>query len=43
MLVEGAKTAIAKVGAQRFWLDLTMVGLLYHLYNQVSHRPLHGA
>lgn len=34
-LVEGSKAAIAKVGAQRFWLDLFGVGLLYHLYNQV--------
>lgn len=36
-LIEGAKAAIAKVGAQRFYLDLFMVGMLYHLYNQVSY------
>jgi solute carrier family 35, member E1 len=35
-LVAGAKAAIAQVGAQRFWLDLFMVGMLYHLYNQVG-------
>ena len=35
-LVEGSKAAIAKVGAQRFWTDLIGVGLLYHLYIQVS-------
>ena len=37
-LVEGAKAAIAKVGAQRFYLDLLAVGMLYHLYNQVRRR-----
>lgn len=37
MLIEGMNVAIAKVGAQRFWFDLFMVGLLYHLYNQVRH------
>jgi hypothetical protein len=25
----------AQVGANRFYLDLVMVGMLYHLYNQV--------
>lgn len=34
-LAQGAADAIAKVGAQKFWTDLAMVGLLYHLYNQV--------
>lgn len=34
-LIEGAKAAIAKVGAQRFYVDLFAVGMLYHLYNQV--------
>lgn len=38
LLAEGTKAAIAKVGAQRFWMDLVGVGLLYHLYNQV--RPM---
>lgn len=37
MLMDGMNAAIAKVGAQRFWFDLFMVGLLYHLYNQVSN------
>lgn len=40
MLVEGAKNAIAAVGAQRFYLDLFMVGLLYHLYNQFAFNTL---
>lgn len=35
-LAAGVSAAIAKVGATRFYLDLVMVGLLYHLYNQVS-------
>jgi diaminopimelate decarboxylase/solute carrier family 35 protein E1 len=35
LLKAGAEVAIAKVGAQRFYFDLFMVGLLYHLYNQV--------
>ena len=35
-LVEGSKAAIAKVGSQRFYMDLVGVGLLYHLYNQVG-------
>jgi solute carrier family 35 protein E1 len=34
-LVEGCKAAIAKVGASRFYTDLLLVGILYHLYNQV--------
>lgn len=29
------QAAIAKVGAHRFYTDLFLVGLLYHLYNQV--------
>jgi hypothetical protein len=29
------QAAIAKVGESRFYLDLFLVGLLYHLYNQV--------
>lgn len=37
-LVEGAKAAIANVGASRFYTDLFMVGMLYHLYNQVRGR-----
>ncbi|GLC43444.1 hypothetical protein PLESTB_001557900 [Pleodorina starrii] len=35
-LVEGCKAAIAKVGATRFYTDLFMVGMLYHLYNQFA-------
>jgi hypothetical protein len=34
-LMAGVDSAIAAVGAQRFYTDLFMVGLLYHLYNQV--------
>ncbi len=34
-LAAGIDAAVAKVGAQRFYLDLVAVGLLYHLYNQV--------
>ncbi len=37
-LMAGAEAAIAKVGAQRFYGDLIAVGMLYHLYNQVSER-----
>ena len=39
LIVEGKKlgagvdAAIAKVGAQHFYLSLFAVGLLYHLYN----------
>jgi len=39
-LIEGGKAAIAKVGATRFWSDLAMVGLLYHLYNQFAFNTL---
>ncbi|KAG1666122.1 hypothetical protein FOA52_010912 [Chlamydomonas sp. UWO 241] len=39
-LQAGVDTAIAKVGAQQFWGDLLMVGLLYHLYNQFAFNTL---
>lgn len=39
-LAAGAEAAIAKVGAQRFWLDLFGVGMLYHLYNQFAFNTL---
>lgn len=39
-LVAGSQAAIAKVGATRFWGDLFMVGLLYHLYNQFAFNTL---
>jgi len=39
-LQAGADAAIAKVGAQQFWGDLFMVGLLYHLYNQFAFNTL---
>lgn len=39
-LAAGAQAAIAKVGAQRFYTDLFMVGLLYHLYNQFAFNTL---
>ena len=39
-LAAGAEKAIAAVGAQRFWFDLGMVGLLYHLYNQFAFNTL---
>ena len=39
-LIEGTKAAIAKVGATRFWGDMFMVGLLYHLYNQFAFNTL---
>ncbi|KAG2424566.1 hypothetical protein HXX76_014446 [Chlamydomonas incerta] len=39
-LVEGAKAAVAAVGAQRFYTDLFMVGMLYHLYNQFAFNTL---
>eukprot|EP00877_Chromochloris_zofingiensis_P001947 jgi/Chrzof1/11753/Cz06g08130.t1_TPT len=39
-LKAGAQAAIAKVGANRFYLDLAMVGLLYHLYNQFAFNTL---
>jgi len=32
----GFKEAAAKVGAQKLVWDLFLVGLLYHLYNQVT-------
>lgn len=35
-LAAGCKAAIAKVGATQFYTDLFLVGVLYHLYNQVS-------
>lgn len=34
------QAAIAAVGAQRFWLDLFGVGMLYHLYNQFAFNTL---
>jgi len=40
LLKAGAEAAIAKVGAQRFYFDLFMVGLLYHLYNQFAFNTL---
>ncbi|GFR48233.1 hypothetical protein Agub_g10095 [Astrephomene gubernaculifera] len=39
-LAAGVQTAIAKVGAQRFYTDLFMVGMLYHLYNQFAFNTL---
>ena len=39
-LTKGIETAITKVGANQFYLDLLMVGLLYHLYNQVGDVPI---
>lgn len=39
-IATGVETAIAKVGATRFWGDLFMVGLLYHLYNQFAFNTL---
>lgn len=33
----GMAAAAAKVGANKFYWDLWMVGAYYHLYNQVSH------
>ncbi|GLI60501.1 hypothetical protein VaNZ11_002664 [Volvox africanus] len=39
-LVEGCKAAVAKVGATRFYTDLFMVGMLYHLYNQFAFNTL---
>jgi Tpt phosphate/phosphoenolpyruvate translocator len=39
-LMEGAQAAIAKVGANRFYLDLAGVGMLYHLYNQFAFNTL---
>jgi hypothetical protein len=39
-LKAGAEAAIAKVGAQQFYGDLLMVGLLYHLYNQFAFNTL---
>lgn len=39
-LQAGIDAAIAKVGAQTFWLNLVAVGLLYHLYNQFAFNTL---
>lgn len=39
-LQAGAAAAIAKVGEARFYGDLFMVGLLYHLYNQFAFNTL---
>eukprot|EP00197_Chlamydomonas_leiostraca_P002462 CAMPEP_0202857102 /NCGR_PEP_ID=MMETSP1391-20130828/167_1 /ASSEMBLY_ACC=CAM_ASM_000867 /TAXON_ID=1034604 /ORGANISM="Chlamydomonas leiostraca, Strain SAG 11-49" /LENGTH=391 /DNA_ID=CAMNT_0049535861 /DNA_START=15 /DNA_END=1190 /DNA_ORIENTATION=+ len=39
-LMKGVEVAIAKVGAQRFYTDLFLVGLLYHLYNQFAFNTL---
>lgn len=39
-LKAGIDAAIANVGAQRFYFDLTAVGLLYHLYNQFAFNTL---
>ncbi|PNH01462.1 Triose phosphate/phosphate translocator TPT, chloroplastic [Tetrabaena socialis] len=39
-LKAGIEAAIAKVGAQHFYTDLLMVGLLYHLYNQFAFNTL---
>eukprot|EP00878_Enallax_costatus_P001378 GHUV01001528.1.p1 GENE.GHUV01001528.1~~GHUV01001528.1.p1 ORF type:complete len:401 (+),score=111.93 GHUV01001528.1:253-1455(+) len=40
LLKAGAAAAIAKVGESRFYTDLFMVGLLYHLYNQFAFNTL---
>lgn len=39
-LAAGTAAAIAKVGEQRFYTDLFLVGLLYHLYNQFAFNTL---
>jgi len=39
-LAEGARVAIERVGAARFYGDLFSVGLLYHLYNQFAFNTL---
>mmetsp|Transcript_17319 Transcript_17319/g.29594 ORF Transcript_17319/g.29594 Transcript_17319/m.29594 type:complete len:396 (-) Transcript_17319:709-1896(-) len=40
LLTAGMNTAILQVGAQRFYMDLAAVGLLYHLYNQFAFNTL---
>eukprot|EP00775_Hariotina_reticulata_P002946 gene2946-3231_t len=40
LLQAGAAAAIQKVGETRFYTDLFMVGLLYHLYNQFAFNTL---
>ncbi|KAF8065957.1 hypothetical protein HT031_003018 [Scenedesmus sp. PABB004] len=40
LLQAGAAAAIQKVGEARFYGDLFMVGLLYHLYNQFAFNTL---
>lgn len=39
-LKAGVDAAIAQVGAQRFYLDLLTIGILYHLYNQFAFNTL---
>jgi len=39
-VVEGAKTAIASMGATTFWFQLFLVGIFYHLYNQFAYQTL---
>lgn len=41
-LQAGAAAAIKAVGATRFYTDLAMVGILYHLYNQVRRGGRRG-
>eukprot|EP00850_Spirogloea_muscicola_P006957 SM000034S12711 [mRNA] locus=s34:332971:336264:- [translate_table: standard] len=36
----GWSAAIAKVGQQKFFMDLLFVGLTYHLYNQLANNTL---
>lgn len=40
VLIEGVKSAIAKVGAKHFYTSLLLVGLFYHLYNQFAFNTL---
>lgn len=37
----GFSDAIAKVGLTKFVSDLVLVGLFYHLYNQVTSSSYH--
>lgn len=39
-LKAGIDAAILKVGAQKFYLDLATIGILYHLYNQFAFNTL---
>merc|ERR1712157_688244 len=39
-LVEGAKAAMKEMGVANFWMQLGLVGVLYHLYNQFAYQTL---